>query len=119
MLKTRGVDCLINECIVNPVLTMGSIFVAYVCAFMAFLYMQIANPAYNSTGGYTPVVMAVAFLLGLQICNIFMVPIKSGISTFFVAMAFDPEILEHDYPELYQQMVVLHPKVTECVRASA
>jgi hypothetical protein len=34
-------------------------------------------------------------------------------------MAFDPEILERDYPELYDKMVVLHPKVKECVRPGA
>lgn len=116
MLRARGVSVLINENIVNPIMTMGSIFVAYVCAFVAFLYMEIAKPQYNSGGGYTPVVMAVAFFLGLQVCNIFLVPIKSGLATFFVAMAFDPEILEREYPELYNKMLVLHPKVQECVR---
>lgn len=98
---------------------MGSIFVAYISAFIAFLYMEIVKPSYNSKGGYTPVVMVVAFLLGLQICNIFLVPIKSGLATFFVAMAFDPEVLENDFPDLYKQMVVVHPKVEECVRPSA
>jgi hypothetical protein len=119
MLRSRGVDILINECIINPVLTMGAVFVAYLCAFVAFLYLEIAKPLYNSKGGYTPVVMVVAFLLGLQICNIFLVPIKSGLATFFVAMSFDPEVLENDYPDLYKEMVVLHPKVKECVHPGA
>jgi hypothetical protein len=116
MLRSRGIDALVNDCLVNPVLTMGSMFVAYVCAFIAYLYIEITKPSYNDKGGYTPVVMVVAFLLGLQICNIFMVPIKSGLSTFFVAMAFDPEVLERDFPELYEKMVNLFPKVQECVK---
>ncbi|TAQ85817.1 hypothetical protein B7494_g5863 [Chlorociboria aeruginascens] len=101
MMKDRGVDALVNECLINPVLTMGSVFVAYVCSFLAYLYLKFTNPAYNSNHGFTPVVMAFAFLIGLQICNVFLVPIKSGVATFFVAMAFDPEVLINDYPDLY------------------
>jgi hypothetical protein len=84
---------------------MGSVFVAYVCSFLAYLYIEFTNPAYNSGGGFTPVIMAFAFLIGLQICNIFLVPIKSGVATFFVAMAFDPEVLVREYPDLYQRPV--------------
>lgn len=29
MMKDRGVDALINDCLVGPVITMGSLFVAY------------------------------------------------------------------------------------------
>jgi hypothetical protein len=119
MVRSRGIDALVNECLINPVLTMGSVFVAYVCALIAYLYIELTKPAYNSTGGYTPVVMMVAFLLGLQICNIFLVPIKSGLATFFVAMAFDPEVLEKEFPELYGKMVVVYPKVQECIRPGA
>jgi hypothetical protein len=119
MLRSRGIDALVNECLINPVLTMGSVFVAYVCALIAYLYIELTKPAYNSTGGYTPVVMIVAFLLGLQICNIFLVPIKSGLATFFVAMAFDPEVLEKEFPELYGKMVAVYPKVQECIRPGA
>src|SRR3978361_1952879 len=102
MMKDRGIDALVNECLINPVLTMGAVFVAYVCAFLAYLYLAFTQPAYNTTGSFTPVVMAFAFLVGLQICNIFLVPIKSGVSTIFVAMAFDPEVLINEYPDLYR-----------------
>ncbi|RDW91022.1 hypothetical protein BP5796_02187 [Coleophoma crateriformis] len=117
MMKDRGVDALVNECLINPVLTMGAVFVAYVCSFLAYLYITFTAPAYNSTGGFTPVVMAFAFLIGLQICNIFMVPIKSGVSTFFVAMAFDPEVLMNEYPDLYQRMIQVYPHVQQMIHA--
>jgi len=117
MMKDRGVDALVNECLINPVLTMGAVFVAYVCSFLAYLYITFTKPEYNTNGSYTPVVMAFAFLVGLQICNIFLVPIKSGVSTFFVAMAFDPEVLMREFPDLYQRMVGVYPHVQTMIHA--
>lgn len=32
MIKNRGIDALINECLIGPVLSMGATFVAYACA---------------------------------------------------------------------------------------
>jgi hypothetical protein len=114
-MRDRGIDALINECLINPVLTMGAVFVAYVCSFLAYLYLEFTAPAYNSTGSFTPVVMAFAFLIGLQICNIFLVPIKSGVSTIFVAMAFDPEVLINEYPDLYRRLVSVYPHVQQAI----
>lgn len=56
-MKDRGVDALVNECLINPVLTMGAVFVAYACSLLAYLYIEFTKPAYNENGGYTPVVM--------------------------------------------------------------
>lgn len=117
MMKDRGVDALVNECLINPVLTMGSVFVAYACSLLAYLYIEFTKPAYNANGGFTPVVMAFAFVIGLQICNIFLVPIKSGVATFFVAMAFDPEVLINDYPDLYQRLIQVYPHVQQAIHA--
>jgi hypothetical protein len=115
MMKDRGVDALVNECLINPVLTMGSVFVAYVCSFLAYLYLEFTKPDYNDGNAFTAVVMAFAFLIGLQICNIFLVPIKSGVATFFIAMAFDPEVLINEYPDLYQRMVAVYPHVQQAI----
>ena len=78
-MKDRGIDALINDCLIGPVLTMGSTFVAYLTTLLAFLYLEFTNPAYNKGGTFTPVVMAFAFLIGLQVCQIFMTPIGSGV----------------------------------------
>jgi hypothetical protein len=69
MIKDRGIDALVNECLIGPVLSMGATFIAYACALLAYLYLVFTSPAYNSDGGYTPVVVAFAFLIGLQICK--------------------------------------------------
>ncbi|KAK5654922.1 hypothetical protein OQA88_6678 [Cercophora sp. LCS_1] len=117
MIKDRGIDALVNECLIGPVLGMGATFVGYACALLAYVYMVWTNPAYNSSGGYTPVVVAFAFLIGLQICNIFTVPLSSGIDTIFVASAWDPEVMIRDHPDLYHRMVQVYPHVQQAIHA--
>lgn len=118
MMKDRGLDALVNDCLVGPVLTMGSTFVAYVCALLAYLYLEFTNPAYNEGRTFTPVIMAFAFLIGLQMCSIIMSPILSGINTIFVAMGWDPEIAAREHPEFWQRLIHVYPHVQEVIRPS-
>ena len=117
MIKSRGIDALVNECLVGPVLSMGATFIAYACALLAYCYLIFTNPAYSSDGAYTPVVVAFAFLIGLQICHIFTTPLSSGIDTIFVACSWDPEILMRDHPDLYARMVAVYPQVQQAIHA--
>jgi len=117
MIRDRGIDALVNECLLGPVFTMGATFVGYACALLAYLYLIFTDPAYNSTGSFTPVVVAFAFLIGLQMCQIFVTPISSGIDTIFVAAAFDPAVMVNEHPELYNEMVQTYPQVQNAVRA--
>ncbi|ORY58922.1 plasma-membrane choline transporter-domain-containing protein [Pseudomassariella vexata] len=117
MIKQRGIDALINECLIGPVLSMGATFVGYACALMSYLYLVFTSPAYNADGAYTPVVVVISFLIGLQICNIFTTPIGSGIDTIFVATAWEPEVLMREHPELYQEMVRVYPHVQVAIHA--
>lgn len=117
MMKDRGIDALVNDCLISPVLTMGSTFVAYLCALLAFLYLQFTDPGYNSSGTFTPVIMAFSFLIGLQVCQIFTTPIGSGVDTIFVAAAWDPDVLMRDHPDFYSRMVAVYPKVQQMIHA--
>ncbi|KAK8201380.1 pH nine-sensitive protein 1 [Zalaria obscura] len=117
LIKDRGIDALVNECLIGPVMTMGATFVAYACALLAYLYLIFTSPGYNSNGEFTPVVVAYAFLIGLQICNVFTVPISSGIDTIFVAAAWDPEVLMREHPELYAKMIAVYPHVQQAIHA--
>jgi len=117
MMKDRGLDALINDCLTGPVLTMGSTFVAYVCALLAYLYLEFTKPAYNEGRTFTPVIMAFSFLIGLQVCQIFMTPIGSGIDTIFVAMGWDPEIAAREHPEFYQRLLAVYPHVHDIIHA--
>ena len=117
MMKDRGFDVLINDCLISPVLTMGSIFVAYLCALLSFLYLEFTNPEYNEGRTFTPVIMAFAFLIGLQVCQIFMTPIGSGVDTLFVAMSWDPDVLVREHPELWARLVSVYPHIQNAIHA--
>ena len=117
MMKNRGIDALVNDCLIGPVLSMGSVFVGFTCALLAFLYLEFTAPAYNSSGNYFPVAMAFSFLIGLQVCQIFMTPLGSGVDTFFVASAWDPEVLMRQHGELYAEMIRVYPKVQQSIHA--
>ena len=97
--------------------SVGASFVAYATALLAYLYLEFTNPAYNQGGKFTPVVVAYAFLIGLQIANCFTTPISSGIDTIFVAAAWDPEVLMREHPELYSKMVSVYPHVQQAIHA--
>ncbi|KAJ2984040.1 hypothetical protein NUW58_g6147 [Xylaria curta] len=117
MIKQRGIDALINECLLGPVFSMGATFVGFACALLAHLYLEFTAPAYNSTGAYTPVVDAFAFLIGLQICNVFTTPLSSGADTIFVAAAWEPARMVQNHPELYDAMVRVYPQVQNAIHA--
>ncbi|CAF3471631.1 PNS1 protein [Fusarium graminearum PH-1] len=116
MIKDRGIDALINDCLIGPVLSFGALFIAYACALLAYLYLYFTDPAYNSDGQYTAVVMAFSFLIGFQIANVFTTPISSGIETIFVAAGWDPQVMWRDHPELYNEMVRVYPKVQQVIK---
>lgn len=117
LLRQRGIDILITDCLIGPVLTMGATFVAFLTALIAFVYLEITKPAYNSDGSFVAVIMAFSFLIGLQVCQIFTVPLGSGVDTTFVAAAWDPDVLMRDHPDLYQRMIAVYPRVQEAIHA--
>ena len=47
LIKDRGIDALINQCLIGPVISFGAIFVAYICALLAYVYILFTNPPYN------------------------------------------------------------------------
>ncbi|PHH64759.1 hypothetical protein CDD81_4021 [Ophiocordyceps australis] len=116
MIRDRGIDALVNECLIGPVLSFGSMFVAFACALLSYLYLEFTKPAYNSDGNFTAVIMAFSFLIGFQIALIFTTPLSSGIDTIFVAAGWDPQVMINDHPELYQEMVRLYPKVQQAIQ---
>lgn len=113
IIKSRGIDALVNDSLIGNVLKFGSLFVAYVTALLAYLYLKLTKPEYNSSGGFYPIVVAFAFVIGLQIGNITTVSIKSGVSTFFVALAKDPEVFKMSYPQIYENLVQTYPPLRE------
>jgi hypothetical protein len=50
LIKDRGIDALVNLCLVGPVLSFGALFVAFVTALLSYVYILFTDPPYNSVG---------------------------------------------------------------------
>ncbi|QSL66157.1 hypothetical protein MERGE_000532 [Pneumocystis wakefieldiae] len=104
MFKRNGIDALINDSLIDNVLFFGSLFVACLTAFFAYLYLRFTVPAYNDGGVYYIAAIFVAFFIGLQVCNIVIIAIRSGIAALFVGVSEDREVLRRNFPVLYNKM---------------
>jgi hypothetical protein len=71
LFKNRGFDAIINDLLIDNVLTMGSVLIAYITAFLAYLYLKFTDPSYNSSGGFNAPIIAFGFLIGLQMVYYF------------------------------------------------
>lgn len=98
-------------------LSLGSTFVGVCTALFAYLYLAYTLPAYNSGGNYTAVIILYAFLIGIQVAAVVIVPITSGVDTLFTAMAWDPETLMRKHGDLYGRMVAVYPHVQQAIHA--
>jgi len=114
----RGVDALVNDQIVSMGMTWGSFFVGGLCALFSYIYLKATNPAYNSNGGYTPVILLFSFLIGFQVAQTLTSAIEAGVSTIFVGLAEDPHILEQRSPGLFSMIADRYPQVTRGVHGS-
>ncbi|CUS09520.1 unnamed protein product, partial [Tuber aestivum] len=113
MLTENEIDTLINNNLVDPVLTAGAVFSGYLCASFSYLYLTGTDPTYNKNGNFTFPVVTVSFWIGLQIFNISLVSVKSGVTTIFVSMATHPDILRRNHRLFYLEMVGAYAKVSE------
>jgi len=66
LIKDRGFTAIVNDLLIDNVLTMGSLVIAYITAFLCYLYLKYTDPAYNSSGGFNAPIIAFGFLVGLQ-----------------------------------------------------
>ncbi|CAK7904932.1 protein Pns1p [[Candida] anglica] len=113
LIRFKGMDALINDCFINTSLNLYSLFVGYLTALLAYFYLQFTDPEYNSTGAYTAPVVAFAFLIAGQLTRVSMAVIESGISTFFVALAKDPEVFQMTNRQRFDEIFRNYPQVLQ------
>jgi Plasma-membrane choline transporter len=63
MMKSRGIDAIVNNLLIDNVLTMGSVFVALMTALLSYLYLKYTHPAYNALGAFYIPIVAFGFLV--------------------------------------------------------
>lgn len=113
VVKSRGIDALINDCLIDHLLSFTQMLLGYTCALMGYLYLRFTRPNYNSTGGFYPIITLYSTMIGIQVGAAVMMSIRAGTATLFVALAKDPEVFRMSYPEIYNDMLHAYPQVRE------
>jgi hypothetical protein len=113
LIRFKGMDALINDCFINTSLNLYAMFIGYVTALLAYFYLKFTKPEYNSDGTYYAPVVAFSFLILGQITRIALTVIDSGISTFFVALANDPEVFQMTNRERFDEIFKNYPQVLQ------
>ncbi|GAA5987189.1 hypothetical protein JCM11641_006053 [Rhodosporidiobolus odoratus] len=115
LFKDRGIDALVNDCLVGNIWTFGSFAVGALCSAFAYIYLKASQPSYLSSG-IEAVMMGYAFLIGFVICHTLGYgALQSGVSTVFVALGHDPEVLAERDPALFELIRQAYPQVVVSV----
>ncbi|EJF65249.1 hypothetical protein DICSQDRAFT_159440 [Dichomitus squalens LYAD-421 SS1] len=115
LFKDRGIDALVNDSLVGMTLTWGAYVTGLLCSLFGYLYLRYTHPSYNADGQYTAPVLLFAFLIGLQSSLTLMSAIEAGVSTIFVGLGEDPQVLAIRAPELFALIAQTYPQVVQGV----
>ncbi|ESK97172.1 integral to plasma membrane protein [Moniliophthora roreri MCA 2997] len=115
LFKDRGIDALVNDSLVGMTMTWGAYIVGLLSSLFAYLYLRITNPSYNTDGQYTAPVILFAFLIGLTCSLTLSSAIEAGVSTIFVGLGEDPQVLAIRAPELFGMIAQTYPDVVQGV----
>ncbi|KAH8083752.1 DUF580-domain-containing protein [Cristinia sonorae] len=116
LLVDRGIDAIVNGSLVNMTLTWGAYSVGMLCSLFAYVYLRVTHPSYNDDGQYTAPVILFAFLIGLQFSLTLSSAVEAGVSTIFVGLGEDPQVLAIRAPELFGLIASTYPDVVQGVQ---
>ncbi|KAJ3757933.1 plasma-membrane choline transporter-domain-containing protein [Lentinula raphanica] len=115
LFQDRGIDALVNDSLVGMTLTWGAYAVGMLSSLFAYLYLRITDPSYNSNGQYTAPVILFAFLIGLMCSLTLSSAVEAGVSTIFVGLGEDPQVLSIRAPALFGMIAETYPNVVRGV----
>ncbi|KAJ3748726.1 DUF580-domain-containing protein [Lentinula detonsa] len=115
LFKDRGIDALVNDSLVGMTLTWGAYAVGMLSSLFAYLYLRLTDPSYNSDGQYTAPVILFAFLIGLMCSLTLSSAVEAGVSTIFVGLGEDPQVLSIRAPALFGMIAETYPHVVRGV----
>lgn len=115
LMKDRGIDALINDSLVGSVIMWGSYLNGFLCGLFAYLYLRFTNPPYNADGDYSAPIILYAFLMGIMMGSTLGSVIDAGVSTIFVGLGEDPQVLAQRSPGLFDMIAEKYPHVLQGV----
>lgn len=102
LVKSRGVDAIVNDNLISGVLLMGAIMGGIATAVVGGIIALIAIEQYWVSLAF------VCFLIGVSLVMLTMEVVESGVCTIFVCFAMDPAALQRNSPELYNTFVTTY-----------
>ncbi|KAF9784470.1 plasma-membrane choline transporter-domain-containing protein [Thelephora terrestris] len=113
LFRDRGIDALVNDSLIGITMTWGAYIVGMISSLFGYLYLKYTHPAYNDQGQYTAPVILLAFLIGIQCSLTLTSAIEAGVSTIFVGLAEDPQVLAQRSPPLFEMIAQRYPRVVQ------
>lgn len=115
LLKDRGIDALVNDSLVGMTLMWGAYAIGLLSALFGYLYLRYTDPSYNAGGQYSPVIILFSFLIGATCAMTLGSAIEAGVSTIFVGLGEDPQVLAARAPALFELIRERYPQVVQGV----
>ncbi|KAI8813140.1 plasma-membrane choline transporter-domain-containing protein [Cladochytrium replicatum] len=113
LLKSRGLDLVINDSLTNEVLTVGGLVVGALCGLYAWVYVNFIradDPELSDPKVIIPFGIAIVFS-GLVQFGVLSTVLKAGACTSFVCLALEPETIQERQPEFYERVQETYPNV--------
>ncbi|PPQ98607.1 hypothetical protein CVT24_003940 [Panaeolus cyanescens] len=115
LFKDRGIDALVNDSLVGMTLMWGGYAIGLLSVLFSYLYLRFTAPSYNADGQYTAPLLLFSFVIGFTCSNTMSSAIEAGVSTIFVGLGEDPQVLAIRAPELFNMIADTYPDVTRGV----
>jgi hypothetical protein len=85
LVKAKGIDALVNDCLVGNVFTFGAYAIGLLSGIAAYSWLIITNPSYvQQNSSYYPVIILLSVGLGINIALAIGSAITSGVTVMFV-----------------------------------
>jgi len=116
LVKTSGIDAIINDSLIGTVLGFGALMVGVVSATAGYAIGRVILAAVKSdpnsdASGFLLVICILLFFVGMFMMNVVSMVMESGTQTTFVCLAEDPAALARTKPELYEKFKQVYPQI--------
>ncbi|TPX69192.1 hypothetical protein CcCBS67573_g06927 [Chytriomyces confervae] len=114
LFQYKGIDMIINDCLIGYVLGMGSFLSAILCAFAGFLFVFTKGglgTLGNGVGVYVGVCLISAFI-GMWLFLVLLEVVDSGTAATFVCLAEDPATIQRQQPRFFESIQQRFPEVS-------
>jgi hypothetical protein len=104
LVKSRGVEAIINDNLVGTALALGCTFIALVSETVTSVVFKLAHGNYEKDIMQYVLTLVATTLISFLVSNTALSVINSGVTTTFVCLAEDPAALQRTDRELYDEI---------------